>query len=336
MIDSRLVFGKENGGDKPYLSILIPTYKRSNTLYKAIDSAINQKGDISFEVVVVSNDPEDSLTEIVDRYKSHDNLYIYQNKTNIGMVRNSNRCVELAKGEYIAFLHDDDYLLDNYLQTVSKYIKDNSIKCLITGRYMEFEKEVMKSEIIKKWIRTLYFFPSLYRKKIRRITVNDSLKSGANIYYSPSCGTVISRDIFLQMGGFDNSVPYSYDLDFFLRLNIQQEIFETTEICAVYRKGDNASQKPNVKYEFYDYYKTKYFEIVSKADVDKDYMKRNRNKFLYTVYKQQGEGLKEELQSKGEIVEEVGFLSFAIYRLKTALYFYNHNLDIQRLRIARK
>ncbi len=333
MGESKLILGDYEKCREPVLSILIPTLREGSYLYKAIDSALNQKPTLRYEVVVVSNDPSNPLKGVIDRYKNRDNLFLYQNSENIGMVGNSNRCAELARGRYIAYLHDDDYLLSNYLEVISQYILDqDEIRCLITGRYVEYEGATKKSEKIKKYLRKIYFVPSLYRKKLQKITLKDCLKSGTNIYYSPSCGTVVLKDAFDKVGGFDNGIPYSFDLDFFLRFNAVYDIYETTQICAVYRMGANASLKSSVKYEFFDYFSSRYFDFMAENDVDNKYLMRHRKVFLYTVYRQLGADLDGELAVRGTGIEKVGTLRFVLYRLLTALYFYHHNLDIQRLR----
>lgn len=333
MSKSKLILGDYEKCKEPILSILIPTFRECSYLYKAIDSALNQESSLRYEVVVVSNDPTNPLSEVIERYKKRNNIFIYQNYENIGMVGNSNRCAELARGKYIAFLHDDDYLLSNYLNIIGKYIFDNEeIKCLITGRYVEYEGAVKKSEKIKKYLRKIYFIPNLYRKRLQKVSLLDCLRSGTNIYYSPSCGTVVLKDAFQEVGGFDNTVPYSFDLDFFLRFNAVYDIYETTEICSVYRMGDNASIKSNVKYEFFDYFSSRYIDFMVQNNVDNKYLMRHKQTLIYTVYKQLGSGLDAELAKRKIKIKKVGFLRFVFYRLLTTLYFYNHNLDIQRLR----
>lgn len=333
MCRSNLILGDYEKCKEPILSILIPTFRGSNYLYKAIDSALGQESSLRFEVVVVSNDPLNPLNDVIEKYKGRNNFFLYQNLENIGMVGNSNRCAELARGKYIAYLHDDDYLLSNYLSVISKYLEKNSeIKCLLTGRYIEYEGTVKKSQLVKKYLRKIYIFPDLYRKKLKKISLADCLRSGTNIYYSPSCGTVILKEAFQKVGGFDNTIPYSFDLDFFLRFNAVYDIYETTEFCSVYRMGDNASLKREVKYEFFNYFCGRYMDIMIQNNVDNKYLSKHKKTFIYTIYKRLGLDLETELTNRKESIEKVGAVRRELYRLLTAIYFYNHNLDIQRLR----
>ncbi len=332
MDGSRLVFGNTKKCEKPILSIVIPTYRSTKFLFQALDSAINQTKYIEYEIVVVSNDPENSLSVIIDKYKKIENLFIYQNSENIGMVGNANRCAELARGEYIAFLHDDDYLLNNYMRVVHSFISGRKIDCLITGRYIVVDGKRKKSYELKKILRSIYFIPDFHRKKLKKITLENCLKSGTNIYFSPSCGTVIRKSAFDRIGGFDENIPYAHDFDFFLRFNAIFEVWETTEICAVYRMGANASLKGVVKYDFLNYFRGQFLEIMKKNNIALKYVDMNKDALIYTVYKQLGSGVDDELVKHGESVKKINVFRQLLYRVMTTMYFYNHNLDIQRLK----
>lgn len=330
-VQSKLMYGHAcKSADQPLLSIMIPTFNRGQTLVRAIDSAINQNKLFSFEVIVVSNNPEDDFKDLIDRYKDQENLFFYKNDENIGMVRNSNRCVELARGKYVAFLHDDDYLLDNYSKVINDFINGFDGKCLITGRYLEYENGPRKIDKIKKIIRKIYFIPDLYRKKIKSITIKDCLRSDINTYYSPSCGTIFEKEAFLSIGGFDNNIPYSFDIDFFLRFNLKYKVYETTEMCAVYSIGNNASLKPEVRRLYFWYYVENHIPFFEKNHIDDVFIQKNRNMLIYSMYVHSADVVsKEELGFK---IDRYNKARWYLFRVKCLMYYFNHNLDIQRIR----
>lgn len=127
-VNSRLIYGKVSDS-KPYITIAIPTYKRHQLLREAIDSAINQTNiPCEYEIIVVDNEVEfesgvySETEEIVKRYNDERLLY-YRNNDNLGMFGNWNRCIELARGEWVSFLHDDDIIIPDYLEKVYKLLK---------------------------------------------------------------------------------------------------------------------------------------------------------------------------------------------------------------------
>lgn len=105
----------------PEITIAIPTYKRTDLLKEAIDSAINQIAYTNYDIIVVDNNPErDCDTEKLMRSYNNPIISYYKNSENLGMVGNWNRLFTLAKGIYVVMLHDDDLLYPNYLSTIIK------------------------------------------------------------------------------------------------------------------------------------------------------------------------------------------------------------------------
>ena len=90
-------------------SIVIPTYKRVETLKDAIQSSLNQDGEHDYNIIIVDNNPiRDDETESFIKGLGSPKVKYYKNSTNIGMTANMNRCIELSEGEYAVLLHDDD------------------------------------------------------------------------------------------------------------------------------------------------------------------------------------------------------------------------------------
>ena len=94
------------------VSIIIPTYKRATMLKRAISSALEQTY-ANIEVLVVSdNEPNDEFTaqarETVESFNDHRIRLIVQERHINGAVAR-NVAIREAKGEYIAFLDDDDW-----------------------------------------------------------------------------------------------------------------------------------------------------------------------------------------------------------------------------------
>lgn len=106
------------------ISVIIPTYKRSKTLKRAIDSVINQTYK-NIEIIVVddnSNYPEcrEYNRKLVSQYKQ---IVFIENKINLGGGLARNEGIRIAKGKYIAFLDDDDEFYPNKIMEQYKLYK---------------------------------------------------------------------------------------------------------------------------------------------------------------------------------------------------------------------
>ena len=114
----------------PKVSVIIPTFKRSQTIDRAVDSVLKQTYD-NFEVIVVDDngvgtDEGEKTAHVMNRY-SEDNrvVYIRHDKNKNGSAAR-NTGLGIASGEYIAFLDDDDefcperlYYMVNKMESLS-------------------------------------------------------------------------------------------------------------------------------------------------------------------------------------------------------------------------
>lgn len=110
------------------VSVVMPTYKRSDKLIRAIDSVLNQTY-VNLELLLVNdNDPEDGYTkELKKRVEKYFNdsrftLIIQDKHINGAVARNVG--IKQAKGEFIAFLDDDDWWKKNKIEEQVKFLSN--------------------------------------------------------------------------------------------------------------------------------------------------------------------------------------------------------------------
>lgn len=119
-VPSRLMTSGETD-PAPHVTIAIPTFRRPDFLLESVASALEQRFDRSFEILIVDNDPaSQGHLALLDRLPAlaKANLRYFVNAENIGMFGNWNRCIELARSEWITILNDDDMLDPDFLRTM--------------------------------------------------------------------------------------------------------------------------------------------------------------------------------------------------------------------------
>lgn len=136
-------------------TISIPAFKTS-FLRQCIDSVLAQTY-TDFEVVILNDDSPEDVKGIVDSY-GDSRIRYYENDRNVGalhVVDNWNKCLQLAKGEFIICMGDDDMLmpccLEQYARMIGHYpevdlfhartfrIDDNGAKIAVSQGYAEHE-----------------------------------------------------------------------------------------------------------------------------------------------------------------------------------------------------
>lgn len=95
----------------PLLSVIIPTHSRPKLLRRSIDSALETGPNGDIEVIVIPNGIDDSWKKIASMYTTEPRVrWSPVIIANANVARNHG--LQLARGKYVRFLDDDDYLLD--------------------------------------------------------------------------------------------------------------------------------------------------------------------------------------------------------------------------------
>jgi glycosyltransferase involved in cell wall biosynthesis len=94
---------------KPTISVCVPTYNNSATIARCLRSILDQEG-VAFEIVVVDDNSSDGFAAIAAAMLRPGDRLI-RNESRLGLSGNRNKCLELARGACIQFVHADDWLL---------------------------------------------------------------------------------------------------------------------------------------------------------------------------------------------------------------------------------
>lgn len=107
----------------PLISIIIPVYNVEDYIRPCLDSILAQTY-TNFEAILVDDGSKDGSGRICDEYAEKDSRFIVVHKENGGVSSARNKGLEIAKGEYIAFVDSDDWIENNYLTIILNEIED--------------------------------------------------------------------------------------------------------------------------------------------------------------------------------------------------------------------
>ncbi|MCW8839091.1 MAG: glycosyltransferase family 2 protein [Thiovulaceae bacterium] len=107
------------------ISIAMCTYNGERFLKEQLDSLVNQSYK-NIELIICDDCSTDNTVRIIEEYmKEDDRIKFYQNKTNLGFVKNFEKAISLCSGDYIALADQDDIWKLEKLAVFIENIKDN-------------------------------------------------------------------------------------------------------------------------------------------------------------------------------------------------------------------
>lgn len=114
------------------ISVIMLTYNRESMVSRAIESVLAQTYR-DFEFIIVDNGSTDRSGGIADEYAAKDARVrvIHRPRGNIGLGRNTG--LDAAKGEYIAFIDDDDWAEPDWLQFLLSLLREHDADVAIAG-----------------------------------------------------------------------------------------------------------------------------------------------------------------------------------------------------------
>jgi len=100
-------------GNKPGVSVIIPTYNRAGLVIRAIESVLSQTYN-DYEIIVVDDGSTDNTRELLRQRYGNRIQYIYQTNAGVSAARNTG--INASRCELVAFLDSDDIWLPKKLE----------------------------------------------------------------------------------------------------------------------------------------------------------------------------------------------------------------------------
>ncbi|MCA9949558.1 MAG: glycosyltransferase family 2 protein [Anaerolineales bacterium] len=204
----------------PFFTVIIPTHNRVNMLGEAIQSVLNQS-DSDFELIVVDDHSNDNTAQYVKKINDTRIKYILNDRKNGGGgARNAG--IFRARGEWVAFLDDDDLWMPEKLAVFRKEIlRDNQHIGLFYTSFFICDSETLQIKSTIKPNKAGWISQDLLYK---------------NYIASFSC-VVIRTDLLHKAEGLDERFLSLQDLDLFVRIAERTQVGFIEEPLVYIRKG---------------------------------------------------------------------------------------------------
>ncbi|OBH55117.1 hypothetical protein A5687_03135 [Mycobacterium mantenii] len=225
----------------PLVSVCVPMYNNSATIERCLRSVLDQEG-AEFEIVIVDDQSTDDGAAIADKLlRAGDRLI--RNESRLGLNGNHNKCLELARGDYIQFLHGDDWLLPGALHTLARCFEDPEVALAFAPRQVQTD-DLPWSERRRAPSKLHVYFAKLRehnRGSSLVLQIVGLWGASANLIGEPSC-VMFRRCRALEAGGLRDDVYQTVDLDFWLRIMLRGAVcFVPQELSVRHHTGSTES-----------------------------------------------------------------------------------------------
>ena len=125
---------------KPRISVIMGIYNCASTLQEALDSLYTQTFQ-DFEIILCDDGSSDKTYQVAEEnVKTHKNIVLLRNEANRGLNQTLNKCLMVARGEYIARMDGDDRSLPHRFEEEVNFLDNHPEYAIVSGPMNYFDE----------------------------------------------------------------------------------------------------------------------------------------------------------------------------------------------------
>jgi len=209
--------GALRGMDGPRVSVIIPTFNRAEFVVRAVRSALEQTV-APAEVIVVDDGSRDHTPEVLAPFGDRIVRMVHDGNQGVSAARNTG--LRRSRAPLVAFLDSDDYWLPRKLAVQVSFFRDHP--------------EAVACQTEEVWIR-----------RGRRVNPGARHRKPSGDIFGPSLelclvspsAVMLKRDLFREVGLFDERLPACEDYDLWLRIACRYPVYRLPEALVIKEGG---------------------------------------------------------------------------------------------------
>jgi len=223
------------------VSIIVPVYNVAEYLIKCIDSLLSQTYK-EIEIIFIDDGSTDSSGKILDEYKEKDRRIVVVHTANSGVSSARNLGLSIANGELISFVDADDYVSDDYVNSLFAAMNEKDVNVAECGSYLLYDDGKLISKCDKgNKTRILDYVEYLAEKNLKGMCT-----------YSVVWGKLYHRKLFDGVS-FPTTLKNAED-----EATVYKLIYKSKEVARVprplyyYRQRKEGASKTSFNMSFYE------------------------------------------------------------------------------------
>lgn len=200
----------------PTISVVLPVHNGEKTIKDTIESVLNQSLK-DLELIIIDDGSQDSTIQVVECIR--DNRIKVFSYANAGLAASRNRGIHHATSEYVSFIDADDLWASDKLESQIKALQDYP-QAAVAYSWTDYIDES------GRFFRKGSYITATDNIYARLLLIN-FLENGSN--------PLIRKEVFSEVGYFDESLPAAEDWDMWFRLAARYEFVGVSSPQILYR-----------------------------------------------------------------------------------------------------
>lgn len=314
------------------LSVIIPLYNAQHTLDACLKSVCSQK-EISLEIILINDGSSDATHEMCLRYAENDSRIKYITRQNGGVAAARNSGLEIASGEYITFVDQDDWIEEDAYTVLMKEAESENADMVVFGyskdvdgnvSLMQNRRHIPKVISEKEDIIRYAFFREEYRafaafvwnKIFKRdflekydITFDGTLRRGDDVLFFSEMAAYGPKTVYIN----ENYYHYVQRADSVVHTLTKENIGRLEEILVGYDRAIKLLSEKDVSDNvlsfmkcFYVFHASTLYELAQKHNLDEkcEFYKKQMIRYR-TEYKRQNKDYPDRIRRMDRLCDGV-------------------------------
>lgn len=213
----------------PQVSVIIPAYNCARYIRETIGSILGQEGTSDIEIIVVSDGSTDDTGDLARGFGAPVRVI---NQPNADVCVARNRGIQEAQGEFIALVDHDDYWLPHKLANQLAAFKDNPYVDVVYSSFIRWHPDDKDGNFANPSTFAAAAAPQGTDDEFSGWIYHQMLLDSWVLTSTAQARTAVIR----AAGGFDESLPFSEDWDFWLRVSRTSQFLKLKEKSTLYRQ----------------------------------------------------------------------------------------------------